>query len=123
MSANDKQIAGTHYQGTYQHWDFVEDTGIGYLLGCATKYISRWRKKNGTQDLEKALHYLEKYQEKYHYRNTDYQHWDRFIKPMHSVDQAIMLAIYKGDFYLAESIIKETIDREEQPTHGYVNQD
>jgi hypothetical protein len=32
-------------------------------MGCATKYVSRWRKKNGVQDLEKAKHYCEKLKE------------------------------------------------------------
>lgn len=31
-----------------------------------TKYVSRWRRKNGLQDLEKARHFLEKLIESYH---------------------------------------------------------
>ena len=60
MSANSKQVGGNHYASSLQHWDVVENNGIGYLEGCASKYISRWRKKNGLQDLEKGLHYTEK---------------------------------------------------------------
>lgn len=59
-SANDKQVAGTHYKSEFQHWDFVLATKMNYLLGCASKYVSRWRKKNGVEDLEKAKHYLQK---------------------------------------------------------------
>lgn len=59
-SANDRQVGGEHYKATYQHWDFVTDAQLSYLEGCATKYLARWRKKNGTQDLEKALHYVDK---------------------------------------------------------------
>ena len=60
-SANLKQHGGEHYKSRdYQHWDWVCDTGMHYLLGCATKYVSRWRKKNGVEDLKKAIHYLEK---------------------------------------------------------------
>ena len=56
--ANDRQVGGDHYKvGELQHWDLL---GPEYLMGCATKYISRWRRKNGVQDLEKALHYAEK---------------------------------------------------------------
>jgi hypothetical protein len=33
---------------------------MGYLEGNATKYVSRWRKKGGVADLEKALHYIDK---------------------------------------------------------------
>lgn len=60
MSANKRQIGGSHYASALQHWDVVEDHGIGYLEGCASKYISRWRKKNGLQDLEKGLHFTDK---------------------------------------------------------------
>lgn len=64
-SANEKQVGGNHYKGReYEHWDFVDDLGLHYLVGCATKYISRWRGKNGLEDLCKAEHYLEKYCEK-----------------------------------------------------------
>lgn len=57
---NEAQVGGTHYYSQYIHWDFVLDTGQGYLEGNATKYISRWRKKGGKQDLAKAVHYLDK---------------------------------------------------------------
>ena len=61
MNPNDKQVGGSHYQSEYQHWDFVRLGLHGrYLEGCATKYVSRWRDKGGAQDLEKALHYVEK---------------------------------------------------------------
>lgn len=61
MGANDRQVAGNHYASSLQHWDVVEEHGIGYLEGCGSKYVSRWRKK-GTplQDLEKSLHFTDK---------------------------------------------------------------
>lgn len=60
MPANDHQVGGRHYKTAYEHWDLVLDTGMGYLDGCATKYIARHRKKNGQEDLQKALHYVNK---------------------------------------------------------------
>ena len=61
MNVNDYQIGGKHYQSEFQHWDFViECLGGQYLEGCISKYVTRWRKKNGIQDLQKALHYLAK---------------------------------------------------------------
>lgn len=62
--ANARQPGGDHYSAEYQHWDFVEDHGLGYLEAAATKYVSRWNKK-GTPllDVEKALHYTEKLME------------------------------------------------------------
>jgi hypothetical protein len=66
MTANDKQVAGSHYKGyTYygipiDHWDVVQVFGLGYMEGQITKYVMRASKKNGVEDLRKAAHYLEK---------------------------------------------------------------
>ena len=65
MSQNKRQIGGDHYKTSFEHWDLVEESGMGYLEGNASKYVARWRKKNGKQDLEKALHYVEKLVELY----------------------------------------------------------
>lgn len=57
---NNRQIGGDHYQTGSQHWDLIARNNIPYLEGCATKYVTRWRKKDGRKDLEKALHYIDK---------------------------------------------------------------
>lgn len=61
-TANEKQIGGAHYKrGGEEHWDRVYRLyGRGYFVGCATKYIERYHDKAGKQDLEKAIHFLEK---------------------------------------------------------------
>jgi hypothetical protein len=65
MEANKSQVGGTHYieaaKGGEQHWDmmwrlFREE----WFIGSITKYVLRYRKKNGIEDLKKAKHYLEK---------------------------------------------------------------
>lgn len=60
MSANDKQINGDHYRGAIQTWDYIVANDLGFLEGNIVKYVTRFRKKNGIQDLEKAQHYLQK---------------------------------------------------------------
>jgi len=65
MAANDKQVAGKHYAAEVQHWDMVVMHKLNYFEGQITKYVMRARKKNGKQDLEKAMHFLEKYLEVY----------------------------------------------------------
>ncbi len=60
MNVNEKQVGGSHYKTKTQPWDCVEEWGLGYLDGTALKYIARWRKKNGIEDLQKAIHFLEK---------------------------------------------------------------
>ena len=54
------QEGGDHYQSEYQHWSWVTDIGMTYLPATATKYLTRWSKKNGLQDLMKAQTYLDK---------------------------------------------------------------
>jgi len=59
--ANDTQVAGNHYkQFQIEPWDAIVDWGLGYLDGNAVKYLSRWRHKNGLEDLKKARHYIDK---------------------------------------------------------------
>mgnify|MGYP000004596711 CR=1 FL=1 len=62
MAANDKQVAGNHYQkyGNIQPWDVVLAWNLGYLEGTALKYIARWQDKGGINDIKKAIHFLEK---------------------------------------------------------------
>jgi len=64
---NDLQVGGTHYRSSIQHWDFVELNGLGYLEGCATKYVARAHKKHVSprEDLEKAAHYVQKLRDLY----------------------------------------------------------
>lgn len=54
------QVGGNHYEATYQHWDWVADCNIGYLEGNCSKYVCRYFKKNGAQDLDKAESYVVK---------------------------------------------------------------
>ncbi len=59
--ANKTQVGGTHYASNYQHWDWAAAMfGSGYFKGAITKYVARWRKKSGVEDLQKARHYLVK---------------------------------------------------------------
>lgn len=58
--ANDPALVPAYYLSKYIHWDLVIRTGMGYFEGCATKYPSRWRKKDGLKDLGKSLHFINK---------------------------------------------------------------
>ena len=61
LKANDRQEGGTHYKGkAIQPWDYIISNNIGYLEGNIIKYVSRWKDKNGLEDLKKARHYLDK---------------------------------------------------------------
>lgn len=62
MNPNDTQVAGNHYRVQYQHWDLALDFQLGYFDGQVTKYITRHRRKNGKQDVMKAMHFLDKWE-------------------------------------------------------------
>lgn len=58
--ASATQVGGNHYKDmVIQPAEFIHKNGIGYMEGCAIKYLSRWKKKNGRQDLLKARHYID----------------------------------------------------------------
>lgn len=61
MSANNRQVGGGHYRKGIQHWDFAAAQNMDYFQGQITKYICRWKDKNGIEDLRKARHFLDKY--------------------------------------------------------------
>lgn len=64
MPANRRQVGGSHYKvGGEEHWDRVARLGLDYFQAQITKYVERWKKKGGIQDLRKAAHFLEKYAE------------------------------------------------------------
>ena len=59
--ADDMQIGGSHYKDkSIQPWDYIIANELGYLEGNVVKYVSRWKNKNGIEDLKKAQHYLSK---------------------------------------------------------------
>jgi len=61
MTANERQVGGDHYKtGGTELWDLF---GPEAIIFYATRYLQRWRKKDGVQDLEKALHCVQKLRE------------------------------------------------------------
>lgn len=63
-SVDEVQHGGDHYKqgGAMQHWNMLLMVGFGweYYCAAATKYASRYHKKNGVQDVEKAIHFVDK---------------------------------------------------------------
>jgi hypothetical protein len=82
MKANERQIGGSHYRQDYQHWDFAADTPLNYFEANITKYITRWRSKNGVDDVKKAAHYLQKLIELYQQRRMVLPFSARFVYPL-----------------------------------------
>ena len=112
MEANDIQIGGDHYKADYQHWDWVDDIGLHYYLAAATKYISRWQKKNGIQDLRKALHFITKSVEKDILTRTnskDVTLTKKFAKQLDSFSAECVYLIIDGYYERASNIISNKI--------------
>lgn len=60
FNALSKQVAGSHYKDLpIQPAEYIYANALGYFEGNVVKYVTRWRKKNGIADLEKAKHYIE----------------------------------------------------------------
>lgn len=62
LDPNDYQVGGDHYRKTpgEQHWDRVARLKLNYFQAMITRYVERYRDKNGIEDLKKAKHFLEK---------------------------------------------------------------
>jgi len=60
MNATDTQVGGDHYRKfKIQPTEFIHKNGIPFIEGCVIKYVVRWRDKNGIQDIDKAIHFLQ----------------------------------------------------------------
>jgi hypothetical protein len=67
MSALDTQVQGTHYKDMLiQPVEFIVKNNLAFLEANVIKYVCRHRSKNGIEDLNKAIHYLELAKELYY---------------------------------------------------------
>ncbi len=56
--ALDTQIGGSHYKSmSMQPVEFAVKAHLSFIQGCIVKYVSRYKSKNGKQDLDKAIHF------------------------------------------------------------------
>lgn len=54
------QVGGTHYEELeIQPWEYNLRNKLGWCEGEVVKYVSRWKGKNGVEDLRKAKSVLE----------------------------------------------------------------
>jgi hypothetical protein len=59
-TASEIQVGGSHYKEfKIQPAFFCYKNNIPYLEATAIKYLCRWRKKGGVQDLDKAIHFIQ----------------------------------------------------------------
>lgn len=58
-SVFEKQVGGSHYKTKIQHVEFCQVNKVPWCEAAAIKYVVRHRRKNGKEDIEKAIHYVE----------------------------------------------------------------
>tara|TARA_R100001132_G_C3230473_1_gene65319 strand:- start:324 stop:692 length:369 start_codon:yes stop_codon:yes gene_type:complete len=58
--ASDKQVGGNHYKDVaISSIDYIVKNKLNFCEGNIIKYISRHKRKNGAEDIKKAIHYAE----------------------------------------------------------------
>ena len=60
MNPLQTQVGGDHYAKLkIQPVEYIHANGLGFIEGSVIKYVTRHKSKNGKQDIEKAIHFLE----------------------------------------------------------------
>lgn len=60
MSALDIQQGGSHYKSKgIQPVQYIKANNLDYFQGNVVKYVTRHKDKNGSEDIKKAIHYLQ----------------------------------------------------------------
>ena len=58
--ATERQIGGNHYKDfKIQPIEFITKNKLSFIQGNIIKYVCRFDKKNGNEDIDKAIHYCE----------------------------------------------------------------
>lgn len=59
-AATSTQVGGDHYASqAIQPIHYIFENNLGFCEGNVIKYVTRYQKKNGVEDLKKARHYLD----------------------------------------------------------------
>ena len=61
MDSKDKseQVGGSHYDMPISPLEYITKNNLGFCEGNIIKYVSRYKHKNGVEDLKKARHYID----------------------------------------------------------------
>ncbi len=124
MSALDIQVGGNHYKKyKYQPIEYFMDARLNPLSSNISKYILRYKEKNGLEDLEKALQFAEIGVEKYmRSRNelkgvtaNSLKFHNLFINQIdgsNKLEIDILTASIYEDYRLCSVLISDLIDKE-----------
>lgn len=102
MKATDRQVGGSHYQkNKIQPIEYIHANGLDFFQGNVVKYITRFRDKNGIQDLEKIKHYCDLLIQ-LEYGDKEIDKGDIFLCKDHVVMHNGEVAYIKGKTYVSE---------------------
>ena len=60
MKAIKQQVGGDHCSKlAIQPVEYINKNNLTYLQGNVIKYVTRYKDKNGVEDLQKAKHYID----------------------------------------------------------------
>jgi hypothetical protein len=62
-----EQVGGNHYDTAIQPIEYIEANNLNYHEANVIKYVSRHSRKNGAEDIKKAIWYLERILETKYY--------------------------------------------------------
>lgn len=124
MSALDTQVGGNHYKKyEYQPIEYFMDSKMNPLSSKISKYVIRYKDKNGLEDLEKALQLseigVEKYMRSRNYNkalseNTLHCH-SHFLNQLDeslTLEREILTASLYEDYRLCVILIYDLMDKE-----------
>ena len=111
-----------HYEGEIQPIEFIEGRNLFFTEGNVIKYLSRYKKKAGKLDLEKALWYINRVIEKTDGKNLteEYSVQEYIDSQGFSKLEAEILQVYMGffvdrnssDLFRVRALLKELIEKE-----------
>ncbi len=56
----DKQVGGSHYKNfVIQPYEFISKNDLSFFQGNVIKYVCRYQRKGGMEDLKKIVHYCQ----------------------------------------------------------------
>ena len=55
-----KQIGGSHYRNfSIQPYEFISKNDLSFFQGNVIKYVCRYQRKGGIEDIKKIIHYCQ----------------------------------------------------------------
>ena len=56
----DRQIGGSHYKDfVIQPYEFISKNDLSFFQGNVVKYVCRYQRKGGAEDIKKIIHYCQ----------------------------------------------------------------